>query len=154
MLTALELYEAYLVIHWELLQLHWTAQCHAQPESAVQNFTTCRINMDTSKDKSKLWIIMLNIRLWFWWRLWRVFTEPKSISVLGKSKSKSYFITDSEPWSCHFLHLAVEIQVWCGTRKCELFYGRGSFPVQLVVSYQMGNEGTRLDKATNPHLLD
>ena len=28
--------------------------------------------------------------------------NAKSISLLGKSKSKSYFITDSELWACHF----------------------------------------------------
>ena len=30
--------------------------------------------------------------------------NAKSISVLGKSKSKSYSITDSELWSCHFFY--------------------------------------------------
>ena len=41
------------------------------------------------------------------YREWLPGPNAKSISVLGKSNYKSHFITDSEPWSCHFLNLAV-----------------------------------------------
>ena len=38
---------------------------------------------------------------------WKLCFLQTPIGLDNKSKSKSYLITDSEPWSYHFLHLAV-----------------------------------------------